>query len=320
MPPPTLQELPTIAAVASQVGRTPDILRQYINAKASLFEQKLVRKRGTRLRTRQVYRVHEDLKPVHRQIALWVYQSWEPPDCVHGFLRHRSIATHAAPHCGQSCVVTADVFDFFPSISRDAVRDALLFLDATLPVAELLADLCTLNGFLPPGTRCSPILANVAARHLDEDCAALGVPYTRYADDLAFSGPEEQVPTSAELQEALAANGFQLREGSYFCVQQPRAQYVTGLLVNDAAGPRIPSRVKRRLRQEVYYVGKHGLEGHCEKTGEPDALAYLKRVRGRLNQIASVEPSFALGLLADLPTVPELQGDLSHIDIEPPGE
>jgi RNA-directed DNA polymerase len=249
---------------------------------------------------RIVYEVHEQLSPVHRQIALWVRASWTPPTCVHGFRKKRSIVTHAKPHCGKEVVVTADIMDFFPSISDSQVRQAFLAIGAQDAIAELLTELCTLDGFLPAGTRSSPEIANLVCRQLDGDFMENFPSYSRYADDLAFSGTLSEVPSQKQVADTLQRHGFSLRDGSYFSVAHPRRRYVTGLLVDHPHGPHVPKETKRALRTEAHYIAKFGLKDHCQRTGRHDPKERLEHIRGKLNQIAMIEPLFARPLLASL--------------------
>jgi hypothetical protein len=297
----TLSELSTIDGVASYASSTPDTLQLFIKSKEIVFTRFEMKKRGGK-GTRTVYRVHESVKSIHRRIALWVAASWAAPDCVHGFRKGRSIVSHAKVHLGQEAVVTADVMDFFPSISADRVREAFLFLGASGPVADLLTELSTIDGLLPAGTRCSPIIANVVCRDLDADFSGRFERYGRYADDLALSGPPQTLPTETEVADILQRHGFTLRAGSYFCVGRNRTQYITGLIVNHPHGPHVGGALKRALRQEVHLINTYGIESHCSRIGSTplERLLYLK---GKLNQIRMAEPGFADPLLADLPDV-----------------
>src|ERR1041385_80316 len=111
-----------------------------------------------------------------------------------------------------------DLRDFFPTFSQARVRN--LFLTAGYPesVATSLAGLCTTicprsafhhlplehqrrarelyaRKHLPQGAPTSPMLANLCAFNLDCRLAGLakaaGATYSRYADDLVFSGGEQ---------------------------------------------------------------------------------------------------------------------------------
>ena len=59
-------------------------------------------------------------------------------------------------------------------------------------VAFYLGSICCVDGHLPQGAPTSPVLSNIIAHHLDNRLLGvarkMGYKYTRYADDLAFSG------------------------------------------------------------------------------------------------------------------------------------
>ena len=159
---------------------------------------------------------------MQRSILAEILDSIPPHEAAHGFVKGRSIQSFASPHAGQRVVLRMDVRDFFPSIS--ALRIQAFFRTAGYPdsVASFLCGLCTnavpdaawhehrgalgvekafeLRGLyrrrhLPQGAPTSPSLANLCAYRLDARLAGLadsaGAVYTRYADDLAFSGNDQ---------------------------------------------------------------------------------------------------------------------------------
>jgi RNA-directed DNA polymerase len=132
-------------------------------------------------------------------------------DAAHGFRHGRSCVTHAALHTGQRVVIRMDLKDFFPSIPASRIEALFAKLGYSQTVAATLARLCVnrtpagalrelpwqerqpfRTPHLPQGSPCSPALANLCAYRLDirlEALAqALGATYSRYADDLTFSG------------------------------------------------------------------------------------------------------------------------------------
>ena len=68
----------------------------------------------------------------------------------------------------------------------------------------------TIFDSLPLGLHTSPVLANAVCLEMDRDLRGLSAPgrYTRYADDLTFSGAV--TPTRIEVQSVLERHGFQL--------------------------------------------------------------------------------------------------------------
>jgi retron-type reverse transcriptase len=119
---------------------------------------------------------------------------------------------------------------------------------------------------LPQGACTSPALSNLLTRRLDARltglAAKLGFTYTRYADDLTFSGTSEVAAKTGYLlsrirhivaEERLVVNETKTR------VQRPNTrQSVTGIVVNQR--PNVPRRITRRLRAILHQAGKQGLE------------------------------------------------------------
>src|SRR5207237_9566311 len=153
-------------------------------------------------------------KPALAQAQRWVFEhilsklEVEPP--AHGFVRGRSIVSNAAPHVGKAVVVNLDLKEFFPSITFRRVKGLFQAFGYSEHVATVLALLCTepprvqaeLDGkvyhvalgdrVLPQGACTSPAITNALCRRLDRRLRGLaarhGFAYTRYADDLTFSG------------------------------------------------------------------------------------------------------------------------------------
>src|SRR3569833_2190359 len=161
----------------------------------------------------------ERLKKMQRQILAEILDKIPVHPAVHGFRRGRSIKSFAAPHVEQRVVIRMDLRDFFPSISAPRVQAMFRTAGYSERVADLLGGICTNTSprslwtargrgidpgrmaearhhyawpHLPQGAPTSPTLANLCAYRVDCRLTGLaeasGAVYTRYADDLAFSG------------------------------------------------------------------------------------------------------------------------------------
>jgi hypothetical protein len=198
---------------------------------------------------------------------LWILEKIPPHPAVHGFVKRRSIKTFVAPHVGQRVVLRMDLRDFFPTFG--GVRTQNLFRTLGYPeaVADLLGGICTnaaprdiWNGIaaelgpvgvgearrlyarphLPQGAPTSPALANISCFQLDCRLAALaksaGASYTRYADDLAFSGGEEFEKGVERFGLHVAAilleEGFAVNHRKTRVMRQGMRQHLAGLVTN----------------------------------------------------------------------------------------
>src|SRR4029077_10406034 len=121
-----------------------------------------------------------------------------------------SVVSNAQAHTRRALVVNLDLENFFPSIAFPRVRSVFQRRGYSPAVATILALLGTecprrlvqYDGKrywvatgprgLPQGACTSPALSNQVARRLDKRLGGLanklGLAYTRYADDLTFSG------------------------------------------------------------------------------------------------------------------------------------
>lgn len=256
----------------------------------------------------------ELLKSIQRRILRDVLGRVAPHEAAHGFCRGRSVRSYAEPHAGQELVLALDLREFFPTIR--APRVAALFRALGYPsgVAQLLCDLCTtrtpaeviegsgLSGgaqrrlqerHLPQGSPTSPALANLCAYGLDvrlsAAAAAVSARYTRYADDLAFSGGVEfrrQASRFRKLVFRIAAEeGFEIHPDKSRWMRPQRQQRLAGLVVN--VRPR-PSRAHfDRLKATLHNCVRHGA-GSQNRRGLPDFRAHLS---GRVSWFEQQDPA-----------------------------
>jgi retron-type reverse transcriptase len=267
------------------------------------------------------------LSAPHRSLALaqqWILRAIvaklpvEGP--AHGFVAGRSIVSNAAPHCRRAVVINLDLKDFFPSIGFPRVRSVFQRAGYSPAVATILALLCTecprrtvvYDGVtyhvasgprgLPQGACTSPALSNQVARRLDKRLAGLaaklGLTYTRYADDLSFSGDDTAGDKVgyllARVRHIAQDEGFAVNEAKSRVLRQGTAQLVTGLVVNDRPG--VPRAEVRRLRAILHRARLEGLETQ-NREQRPDFVAWL---RGKIAFVEMVRPETGAKLRAEL--------------------
>ncbi len=234
---------------------------------ATWYREMKIRKRGklNRGKYRTVYKVEWGiLKQLQKNISRDIDDTVTFPKCVQGFIRGRSAISNANVHAEQRVILHVDIQDFFDSISLDQVLAAFSRLGCKREIATLLTKICTLYGHLPQGASTSPVVSNLVCKDLDADMSGFAdrqsARYTRYADDLTFSGEN---PADVDAIRRIAAqHGFKLREDKTRTQWRGKSQYVTGLCVAAAGGPRVPAQTKRRLRLEIYFAKKFGMTNH----------------------------------------------------------
>ena len=242
--------------------------------------------------TRQICVPDGKLKALQRSIVQsGLFDHWMA-ESAHGFRRGRSIVTNARPHAGQRVVVNIDISQFFTSVKRSQVRRVCwqAFREHLSPAAiELVVEICTFDGALPTGAPTSPAIANLVLTRVDhaleKACARRGLTYTRYADDLTFSGDAEVTKILPFARDLLGEIGLALDDAKTCIYRRGRRQIVTGLVVN--VEPHLPRAVRRRLRAAV----------HCRAHGgQPtwhSAPISDNTLRGHLAHLNAVQPEVA---------------------------
>ncbi|WP_194944441.1 reverse transcriptase family protein [Aeromicrobium yanjiei] len=225
--------------------------------------------------------------------ALVAGLDFAPHDAVHGFVAGRGIVSNAAQHLSQDVVLKLDLRDFFGSVRREPLTTALVQAGLDEPTASEVAAVVTVNGSLPQGFSTSPLLSNVAFDPTDDAIQAIaasrGATYSRYADDLTFSGTNGAVDDTllSDVVSALEHQGWIVNPGKTRFMRRGRAQYVTGLSVDTADGPHVPRVFKQNLRREIYFATRYGISDARVRSPQPLRESQL---HGWVEFLAHVEP------------------------------
>jgi RNA-directed DNA polymerase len=298
-----LQELKSLDDLAEAAGVEREFIRSYVdsNTQSVYYNALKLSKRGKRRKGefRTVYAAREErLGALHRAISMIVANSATFGDHVQGFRKKRSTRTNAKYHLAAKVLLHADIKGFFDAIVTAQVAAAFIKEGMPATMAQLTAKACTIDGLLKQGTRCSPIIANLVSLDMDSGFLRLAerthCTYTRYADDLTFSG--DIVPSEADVRTILESHGFKLRNDKCILQNRGRCQFVTGLSVADAVTPRLPLRLKRQLRLTMHYIEKYGIAGHLERR-KPDSGHTVSWLEGMLKFAYSIEPKPAAAWL-----------------------
>jgi hypothetical protein len=194
-------------------------------------------------------------KQLQRRILRRLLARLKAHPAAHAYERGRSVATNAAPHVGRQVVIKLDVRDFFASTGAARVQRYFQAIGWNRQAAALLTALVTHEGRLPQGTPTSPRLANLINIGLDDSIARYvkhrrGT-YTRYADDLTISFPEDWPrhirSLVQQIRHVARACGYRLHGGRKLGIfRRHQRQQVCGVIVNDK--PTLPRELRRRLR------------------------------------------------------------------------
>jgi hypothetical protein len=261
------------------------------------------------------------LKALQRRILSGILDRIPPHPAVHGFVKGRSTQSFAAPHVGQRVVLRMDLEDFFPTFPGARVQSFFRTIGYPEPVADLLGGIATncvprgawrgaiqqvalgpqelwqvratyARPHLPQGAPTSPSLANLCSYRLD--CRlnglahAAGAAYTRYADDVAFSGGEHFLRAVQRFATHVAAivreEGFAVQHRKTRIMRQAVRQHLAGLVTNQRLN------VRRAdfdlLKAILTNCARHGPASQ-NREAHPHFREHLV---GRLGFIESVHP------------------------------
>lgn len=228
--------------------------------------------------------------------------AYEAPREVHGFVPGRGIVSNASQHLGQDVVLKVDLRDFFGAIGTDKLTPALGGFGFDVECSTAIAGVALIDGSLAQGFSTSPLLSNLAFLESDRKIAAhagrFNVTYTRYVDDLIFSGQQAIVTDEflKDITSLLTELGWQVNDSKTRFMRRGRPQFVTGLYVGDVERPHIPRAMKRLLRREVHFAAKYGIEDAHLKSPTP---IDPDRLGGWVHYAANADPLFGQQLRAD---------------------
>ena len=262
----------------------------------------------------------QHLKHIQRQILRELLAGVEVHGAAHGFRKGRSTVTYATPHTGKAMVLRLDLKDFFPSFSGPRVQAMFRTLGYPEHVADLLGGLCTTTvardfwrgmgegidpgeleqarmlyarPHLPQGSPCSPAIANICARRMDQRLGALaeasGAVYTRYADDLAFSGDASFARSAARFGSHAAAiaaeEGFAVNHRKTRLMRASVRQHLAGITVN--IEPSVARAEVDTIKATLVNCLRYG-PATQNREEHPDFRAFLT---GKVAYIAAVNPA-----------------------------
>ena len=203
-----------------------------------------------------------------------------------------STLRNAKHHVGKQVVLKLDILHFFDSIRYSTVKDKVFPEEIYAePLRILLTMLCYHKDALPQGAPSSPAITNIILYEFDEQlgqwCREHGIAYTRYCDDMTFSGDFEPSEAIRYVRLELKKMGFLLNEQKTRIQRPGQQQTVTGIVVNEKLS--IPADYRRKLRQELYYCRKFGILEHMQKIGlEIPEDTYRMQLLGKVNYVLQV--------------------------------
>ena len=225
-------------------------------------------------------------------------------DSAHAYIKNKSILTNVTPHLKNKALLKIDLKDFFPNIDKRRIVSIFLNLGYTQNVSFALASLCTLNNSLPQGAPTSPTLSNIIAYRLDRRLSSLckksDMVYTRYADDMVITSNHISLKTKDFIISIIEDCNFVVNKDKTYLSIDSNKRIITGISIQDGT-TKIPRKLKRKIKQEMYYLNKYGYSSHINKRKITNNF-YLEKIRGQILfwNFVEADSDIAKKMLADI--------------------
>ena len=270
-----------------------NVIRVLIDDNVKSYHKFYITKKDRKSK-REILSPTRELSFIQKFIKESILEKVKISDCSYGFVKNRNIFSNATRHLGAEKVLNIDLKDFFPSISSDRVYyifNKICGYDKTM--SYCLTKLVTYRNMVPQGACTSPLISNIVSFMLDIRLSKLaekyGVCYTRYADDITFSGASDKINQRFYkfVKMIIEDEGFRVNPKKvHFCSKFNR-QEVTGLIINNNKVS-VNKNYIRKIRQEFYYIKKFGVENHIKNAHIGNAF-YIEHLKGKIMFVRSID-------------------------------
>ncbi|MEA2417072.1 MAG: RNA-directed polymerase [Thermoanaerobaculia bacterium] len=181
----------SVRALAAQLGMPRDWLQEIANHADDLYAP-YIDYSGRQPRT--IDRPTKILRSAQRRIYRALLRQHPFACFAQAGVPRRSLLKAVAQHVAKPIVITADIRNFYPSVTNDQIFAIWRGLGHGTRVSALLTRLTTYRHRLPQGASTSMALANLLLEPVDRGMFKElrrrfpDVQYTRWVDDMIFSG------------------------------------------------------------------------------------------------------------------------------------
>lgn len=318
--PATIRDLPTTESLRTWLGLSDCTWEWFTgerqgtissSAARSHYTYKLIPKHSGGVRLLEVPKAR--MKSLQREILVGILDGVPCHAAAHAFVAGRSHHSAVAPHVGQEVVVRLDLAHFFTTITQARIVAFFVSLGYRRTVAHALARLCTQRTprdlleqsglaeplqrlldvpHLPQGAPTSPALANLVAYRLDCRLTALakaaGANYTRYADDLLFSGDRDFARGAQRFAISAAAialeEGFRVNHRKTRVMRQSTRQRALGLVLNTQAN------IDRRVYDQLKAILTNCCRGDAQQQNRAAHRDFRAHLYGRVAYVIKINP------------------------------
>lgn len=244
---------------------------------------------------RTIYSPNNILKSIQKNILKNILNERKISKYAKAYHKGTCLKDNAYPHLNKKIILKLDIIDFFENIEYPTIYNTC-FNEAYFPksIGHLLTFLCTYESRLPQGAPTSSYISNLVMKEFDEEigawCKKNNIDYTRYSDDMTFSGDFNPSQLITKVRKMLYKLNLKINNKKIRVISNSQQQNVTGIVVNKKL--QISSKYRNIIRQSIYYIKKYGLENHLSKINYLDKSSkYLNSLYGKTLYVLSVDPT-----------------------------
>lgn len=248
-----------------------------------------IKKRNGKYRT--IYQPNSLLKHIQKQILENILNNKAISKYAKAYHKGISLKDNAIPHINKKIILKLDIKDFFENISFIDIYNSCFPIEYfPKSVGMLLTYLCTYDEHLTQGSPTSAYISNLVMKEFDEVigawCDDKNISYTRYSDDMTFSGDFKPSEVIIKVRKMLYKLGLQLNNDKIHVITKSSSQFVTGIVVNEKA--QVDSKYRKKIRQEIYYIEKYGLSSHLTRLNIKDKNQYINSLYGKILYVLQI--------------------------------
>ena len=249
-----------------------------------------IKKRNGKYRT--IYEPNSILKQIQKQILINILNNKSISKYAKAYHKGIQLKDNAIFHINKEIILKLDIENFFENISFLDIYNSCFPIEYfPKSVGMILTYLCTYNNHLTQGSPTSPYISNLVMKEFDEElgnwCNLRNISYTRYSDDMTFSGQFNPSELIVKVRKMLYKLGLSLNNDKIRIIHKSSRQNVTGIVVNEKMQVNI--KYRNKIRQEIYYIKKFGLSSHLKKCDiNIKPKKYLNGLYGRILYVLQI--------------------------------
>lgn len=252
-----------------------------------------IKKRNGKYRT--IYEPNLILKQIQKKILVNILNNKSISKYAKAYYKGIQLKENAISHVNKKIILKLDIKDFFENISFIDIYNSCFPIEYfPKSVGIVLTYLCTYDNHLPQGSPTSAYISNLVMKDFDEElgswCNSKDISYTRYSDDMTFSGDFKPGELIIKVRKMLYKLGLQINNDKIHVIHKSSRQNVTGIVVNEKL--QVNAKYRNKIRQEIYYINKFGLNSHLKKCNiNIDTVKYLNILYGKILYVLQINES-----------------------------